>query len=134
MAASAPLARVNEDDRDACVDLAELLIDLQPGLVGQAQIEQDDIRRLGSGLPQPLRPDASHLDLVVRSRERLTHLVEDRVGVVINEEQASHVAFRTRVWAGLSARRDRSALYSLVGRSQHACPAELTAARDTPTW
>ena len=42
------LGHGDEDDRDARVDPADLLVDLQPGLVGQAQVEQNDIRRLGA--------------------------------------------------------------------------------------
>ena len=49
------LGQGDEDDRDARVDLADLLVDLQPGLVGQAQVEENDIRRPGADPLQALR-------------------------------------------------------------------------------
>ena len=53
MAVSAALAG-DEDDRDARVDLPDLSEDVQPGLVGQAQVEEDDVGRVGGGpVPAP---------------------------------------------------------------------------------
>ena len=43
MAASARLAPVTKMTGMRGVDAADLLVDLQPGLVGQAQVEDDDV-------------------------------------------------------------------------------------------
>ena len=58
------LGHGDEDDRDARVDLADLLVDLQAGLVGQAQVEENDIGRLGTDALEPFGAGAGHLDPV----------------------------------------------------------------------
>ena len=67
MAVSAAVAG-DEDDRDARVDPADLLEDVQAGLVGQAQVEEDDVGRVGADALEPLRAGAGDLDPVQRRR------------------------------------------------------------------
>ena len=62
------LGQGDEDDRDARVDLADLLVDLQAGLVGQAQVEENDIGRLGTDPLEPFGAGAGHLDPVIGGR------------------------------------------------------------------
>ena len=69
------LGHGDEDDRDARIDLADRLVDLQPGLVGQAQVEQNDVGRLGADALDPFRAGAGHLDPVSGAGERLAHLL-----------------------------------------------------------
>jgi hypothetical protein len=43
------LGHGDEDDRNARVDAAYLLVDVQAGLVGQAQVQKNNVRGLGTG-------------------------------------------------------------------------------------
>jgi hypothetical protein len=90
----------HEDDRDPGVDGPDLLVNCQPGLVGQVQVEENDIR--GSG-PDPLEPfgtGGSHLDPVSRRGERLAHLSRGQGRVVVDEQQMRHARL-ARVGSGL---------------------------------
>ena len=84
------LGHRDEDDRDARVDAADLLVDLQAGLVGQAKIEQNHVGRIGADALQPRGPRAGNLDPVLGRRERLAHLLLDQGWVVIDEQQMGH--------------------------------------------
>ena len=50
------LGHGDEDDRDARVDPADLLVDVQAGLVGQAQVEENDVGRHGRTRSRPSAP------------------------------------------------------------------------------
>ena len=84
------LARGDEDDGDARVDAADLLIDLQSGLVGQAQVEENDIRRLGLDPFEPRHAGAGDLDAVIRGGKELTNLSWDQGQVIIDEQNVGH--------------------------------------------
>ena len=88
------LGQGDEDDRDPRIDLADLLVDLQAGLVGQAQVEQNDIRRPGTDALEPFGAGAGHLDPVTGSGERLAHLLRDQDRVIIDEQQVGHGRLR----------------------------------------
>ena len=85
MAASAALDDGDEDDRDPRVEAADLLVDVEAGLVGQAQVQEDDIRRPGADLLQPLGASAGHLDPVSGGGESLAHLPRDQGRVIVDE-------------------------------------------------
>src|SRR5262249_58878375 len=68
----------------------DLLVDLQPGLVGQAQVEENDVRRTGADPLQSLGTGGSNLDPVGRRGERLAHLPGDQGRVIIDEQQLGH--------------------------------------------
>ena len=73
------------------VDAADLLVDLQAGLVRQAKIEQNHVGQASARTsPQPRSPGAGDLDPVSGSGERLAHLLLDHGWVVINEQQMGH--------------------------------------------
>jgi hypothetical protein len=80
----------HEDDRDARVDLADRPVDLQAGLAGQAQVEEDYDRRLCVDKPEPSRARACHVDPVRRARERHAHLLRDQRRVIIDEQDVGH--------------------------------------------
>jgi hypothetical protein len=78
-------------DWDAGVDLAELPQDLQAGLVGQAQVEQNNVWPNGGDAFEALAARVGDLDPVCGRGEHLAHLVREQVGVVIDQEQVGHV-------------------------------------------
>ncbi len=85
-----PLGHGDEDDRDARVDAADLLVDLQAGLVGQAQVEENDVRRPGADPLESFGSGAGHLDPVSRRGERLAYLPRNQGRVIVNEQQVGH--------------------------------------------
>ena len=80
----------DEDDGDARVDAADRLVELQAGLVGQSQVEEDDVRGVGADEPEPFRAGAGHLDPVRGGRERQAHLLRDQGRVIIDEQDVGH--------------------------------------------
>ncbi len=90
MAASAPLAMVMKMTGIRASMPADLLVDLQAGLVGQTQVEQNDIGRVGADALEPLGAGAGHFDPVTGGGERLAHLLRDQGRVVIDEQQVGH--------------------------------------------
>jgi hypothetical protein len=85
-----PLGHRDEDDWDARVDSADGLVDVQAGLVGQAQVQEDHVRRFGPDALNPVRPRAGHLDPVGGGGERLAHLHRDQGRVVVDEQEVGH--------------------------------------------
>ena len=79
----------DQDDRDAGVDLAELLQDVQAGLVGQAQVEENNVWP-NVGALEALGGRVGNLDPVGGGGEYMGHLVREQVGVVVNEKQVGH--------------------------------------------
>ncbi len=88
------LGHGDEDDRDAGVEAADLLVDLQPGLVGEAEVEQDHIRRPLGDATDPLRAGTGHINPVLRGAEDLVDLRQDQVRVVVHKQQLAHGAPR----------------------------------------
>ncbi len=84
------LGHGDEDDRDPRVDAADLLVDLEPGLVGQAQVEQNDIGRCWHRFVDPFGAGAGHLDPVTGGGKRLPHLLRDQDRVVVDEQHMGH--------------------------------------------
>ena len=80
----------DEDDRDAGVDLAELRQDVQAGLVGQAQVEENDVRASGGDPFQALCARLGDLNPVCGGGEHVAHLFGEQVRVVIDQEQVGH--------------------------------------------
>src|SRR5262249_7043074 len=77
-------------DRDAGVDVAELPQDVQAGLVGQAQVEENDVRPTVKGASEALAARGGDLEPVWGGGEHLAHLVREQVWVVIDQEQVGH--------------------------------------------
>src|SRR4029077_17082690 len=71
-----------------------LLVDLQPGLVGESKVEQDDIRRPLGDATNPLRAGTGHNNRVLRGAEDLVDLRQDQVRVVVHKQQLAHGAPR----------------------------------------
>jgi hypothetical protein len=90
-------------DRDAGVDLAELPQDVQAGLVGQAQVEENDVWPNGGDAFETLGARVGDLDAVCGGGEHVAHLVGEQVRVVIDEEQAGH-ATPSQAWLHLDIR------------------------------
>ena len=84
------LGHGDEDDRDARVDAADLLVNLQARLVGQAQVEENDVRMPGTDPLEPFSSGARHLDPVSGSGERLAHLPRYQGRVVVDQQQVGH--------------------------------------------
>src|SRR5207245_554994 len=76
------LGQGDEDDRDPRVDRPDLLVDLQAGLVGQAQVEENDVRGPSADALEPFGAGAGHLDPVTGGGERLAQLLRDHGRVV----------------------------------------------------
>ena len=88
------LGHGDEDDRDARVEAADLLVDLQPGLVGESEVEQDHIRRPLGDATDPLRAGTGHINPVLRGAEDPVDLRQDQVRVVVHKQQLAHGAPR----------------------------------------
>jgi hypothetical protein len=76
----------DQDDRDAGVDLAELPQDVQAGLVGQAQVEQNNVGPNVGDTLKALGTRVGDLDPVCGGGEHVAHLVRKQARVVINQE------------------------------------------------
>ncbi len=81
----------DKHNREAGVDRADLLEDLQPGLVGQTQVKQNNVRRSGRDALQALGACAGDLDTVSGSREQVANLLLEHFRVVIDKQQMGHV-------------------------------------------
>jgi hypothetical protein len=75
----------DKDDRDARVHFADRLVDLQAGLVGQAQVQKDDVRRLDPDARQSFGAGGGHLDAVCGGGECQPHLLGDQGRVIVDE-------------------------------------------------
>ena len=80
----------HENHGNARVDLADLPVDLQAGLVGQPQVEQDDVGRPRADRFQARRRGACDLHAVCRGGERLTHLLRDEDRIVVDQQEVRH--------------------------------------------
>jgi hypothetical protein len=81
----------DENDGDAAVDLADLLVSLQPRQVGEVDVEQDDVGRVGPDLANPLLGRLSDVGLHALRPEGMGHLLQDHHRIVINQQQSSHL-------------------------------------------
>src|SRR5204863_6908146 len=70
--------------------LADLPVDLQAGLVGQAQVEENNVRRPGADALEPFGAGTCHLDPITRGGERLARLFWDYDRVIIDEQHVGH--------------------------------------------
>ena len=61
----------------ARVETADLLVDLQPGLVRESEVEQDDIRRPLGDVTDPLRAGTGHINPVLRGAKAPVDLSQD---------------------------------------------------------
>ncbi len=86
----------HEDDRDARVDPADLLVDVRAGLVGQVEIEQNDVRQPGADVLEARSAGAGDHDSVRRGGEGLAHLLRSQGKVVVDEQQLGHDALALR--------------------------------------
>ncbi len=68
----------DEDHGNPGIDLTKSLVDVQPGEVGQAEVEQDDVRRSRLGLPDPVLASQGHADLMAGPAEDVGQLLLDR--------------------------------------------------------
>src|SRR5205807_3238413 len=78
------------NDRDAGVDSPELSQDVQAGLVGQAQVEENNVRASGGDAFQALCARLGDLNPVSGRGEHMAHSVAEQVWVVIDQEQGGH--------------------------------------------
>ena len=90
MAASAALAIVTKMMGMRSIDAPNLAVDLQAGLVGEVEVEQDDVRPSRPGAFEPLGPGRGHLDPVRRCGERPDHRLQARSPIVVDEQQVGH--------------------------------------------
>src|SRR5262245_419609 len=88
----------DEDDRGASVDLAELLQEVQARLVGQGQVEENDIGPSFSGALEASGARVSYFDMVCRGGEDVAHLVREQVWVIVNQEQVGHATQAPTQW------------------------------------
>ena len=80
----------NKDGRDPGVDPPDLPQDVQSGLVGQAQVEKNDVGPNVGEAVEAIAPRVGDLDPVCGRGEHLAHLVREQVRVVIDQEQVGH--------------------------------------------
>ena len=72
------------------VDEPDLLIDLQSGLVGQAQVEENDIRRLGWTRSSPATPVPAISMRWSGAGKLSTNLSRDQGQVIVDEQNVGH--------------------------------------------
>src|SRR5262249_11975087 len=80
----------NHDDRDAGVDSPELPQDLQARLVGQTEVEENDIRGCGPNVLEALATRVGDLDSVLGGEEEVANLLREQVRVIIDQQQVGH--------------------------------------------
>ena len=83
----------DEDHGNPGIDFANRLVDIQARLVGQAQVEDNDVGRFGTHAVKPVRTGADDFDLVQGGGKRLPHLLRDHRRVIIDEQQVRHDDF-----------------------------------------
>ena len=81
----------DHDDRDAGVDSPELSQDVQAGLVGQAQVEENNVRASGGDPFQALCARLCDINPVCGRGKHVVHSVAEQIRVVIDQEQGGHV-------------------------------------------
>src|SRR4029077_13233435 len=105
-------------DRDAGVDSPELSQDIQAGLVGQAQVEENNVRASGGDPFQALCARLCDLNPVCGRGEHVAHSVPEQVRVVIDQEQGGHVTRAPAQWYDLKM---RWSLYQSVTKRSVLC-------------
>ena len=83
----------DKDDRDAGVDSAELRQDVEAGLVGQAEVQENNVRARSRDSFQALGAGVGDGNPVSGRGEHVAHLVAKQVRFVIDQEQVSHGFF-----------------------------------------
>jgi hypothetical protein len=68
-----------------------LFQDVQAGLVGQTQVEENNVWPNVRDTLKALGTSVGYLDPVCGGGEDMVHLVRDQAWVVIDQEQAGHV-------------------------------------------
>ena len=76
----------DEDHRDAGVDPADVLVDFQPGEVGQAHVEQDHLGGALANRASPSAPLRATSISTPRGPEGVPYLGLDQAGVVVYEQ------------------------------------------------
>src|SRR5262249_30565701 len=94
----------DEDDRDAGIEPANLPIDLHPGLVGQARVEDDHIGPVGKDVPEPSRPGAGDLHPMAGWRERSAQLLRHQGRAFVDEKEVGSGATTGRLPASCTDR------------------------------
>ncbi len=82
----------DKHDRDAGVNGANLVQDLQARLVRQAQVQENDIRGRGRDALEALATRVGDLDSVCGGGEEVAHLLREQLRVIIDEQQVGHDA------------------------------------------
>ena len=80
----------DEDDGDTGVGFAELVVDVEPGLIGEAHVEQDDVGGMGAGAGEAFFSGVGDVDTVSGRGKRLADLLGYEAGVIVYEQQMSH--------------------------------------------
>ena len=76
------------------VEPANLLVDLQPRLVGEPEVEQDHIWRSLGDATDSLCAGTGHINPVLRGAEDSLDLRQDQIRVVVHKQQLAHGAPR----------------------------------------
>jgi hypothetical protein len=76
----------DEDHGDARVDGADPFIHGEPGLIGQTEVEEDDVGRRGQDSLYPVRPRRPDGDTMPWRREGLRDLLREEIRVVVDEQ------------------------------------------------
>jgi hypothetical protein len=87
-----PASHGDDDDRDVGVDAADLVVDLQPGLVGKAEIEDNNIRWLRADVFEPGMDCAGDVHPVRGCGERLAQLLRHEGRVVADVKETGGAA------------------------------------------
>src|SRR5262249_25005379 len=114
-------------------DLAELPQDVQARLVGQAQVQENNVRPNVTGAFEALAARGGNLDPVCGRGEHLAHLVREQVRVVIDQEQVGHGSRASARWSDPDL---RPSLYESVARWGLPClPPTVGRSRTSPrSW
>src|SRR6516164_5835245 len=80
----------DKHDRDAGVNGADLVQDLQARLVRQAQVEENDIRGRRPNALEALATRVGDLDSVFGGGEAVADLLREQVRVIIDQQQVGH--------------------------------------------
>src|SRR5205807_5322421 len=78
----------DKDHRDAGIDLADALVNLQTAHAGQDDVQENNVRLAPRNVANRLTPASDNFDLEAPWREDVADLLEDQLWLIVNKQQS----------------------------------------------